>query len=139
MSSPRSALPEQASFRVLEGSEHIFLAVMEGAAAGPPVEESCKYVLKMATDWEAVGRLGIEYECYFYFLAHLQGSAVPRFYGLFRGPTVDGQPIACVVLEYCPSTGAEHETDIQRAAKRSFLVFLYIPNSCELILDNNFL
>ncbi|KAF9479118.1 hypothetical protein BDN70DRAFT_834830 [Pholiota conissans] len=62
--------------------------------------EKTTVVLKFAMRSDLISDLVEETEMYLGPLEPLQGSAVPRFYGLYTG-TENDQDIACLVLEYC--------------------------------------
>ncbi|RDB28540.1 hypothetical protein Hypma_015944 [Hypsizygus marmoreus] len=57
-------------------------------------------VVKVAQSPREMHALMTETEFYMNDLVHLQGTVVPRCYGFFKGK-VDGNEIACLLLEYC--------------------------------------
>lgn len=60
------------------------------------------YVLKLRYDSEdRIPTLRREASWYRNELKHLQGIAVPRFYGQFEGNDTDGEQVCCIVLEDC--------------------------------------
>ena len=95
--------------------------------AGPGAVESPRHFFKLANTSEGIFNLKNEHNIYVHQLAHLQGSVVPTCYGIFEGSGVDGQPIACLALEYRHSSPERYDTSSQRAAKRCFL-FLFKPS-----------
>ncbi|KAK7062818.1 hypothetical protein VNI00_000312 [Paramarasmius palmivorus] len=64
-------------------------------------QDGTQVVLKFAFREDFVDDLAQEAEVYRNALEPLQGSAIPRCYGLFTGEGEEGQEIACLVLEYC--------------------------------------
>ena len=57
-------------------------------------------VLKFALRKDFIPYLAEEAEVYSGALKPLQGTAVPRYYGLYAGSGEDGEPIACLMLEH---------------------------------------
>jgi len=57
--------------------------------------------LKFAMREDLIDDLDKEAAVYAGALQHLQGTVIPRCYGLYTGSGEGGQPIACLVLEHC--------------------------------------
>ncbi|KAF7763420.1 hypothetical protein Agabi119p4_7957 [Agaricus bisporus var. burnettii] len=61
---------------------------------------STSVVLKFAMRDDLIDTLVEEANVYTGQLEPLQGAAIPRYYGLYAG-TLNGQTVACLMLEYC--------------------------------------
>ncbi|KAF5371350.1 hypothetical protein D9615_009702 [Tricholomella constricta] len=77
----------------------VFRASLIGPLIGPP-KQAAIVALKFAFREDLIADLTEEAEVYKGALESLQGTAVPRCYGLYNGYGVDGEPIACLMLEY---------------------------------------
>ncbi|KAI0652301.1 hypothetical protein C8Q79DRAFT_1005511 [Trametes meyenii] len=76
-----------------------------GLSFNPLPNEATGGPIHVAVKWmhgqRAISKLRHEAEMYTGPLKHLQGKAVPIFYGFFTG-NVDGIDVGCIVLEWCP-------------------------------------
>jgi hypothetical protein len=88
-------LHQYAVVRQSLGPKNIFLADM-GLVGSHPRHT---IIVKVASGAKGVESLKHEHSLYKNQLAKLQGSYVPRCYGLFSG-VVNGSPFGCLLLEY---------------------------------------
>lgn len=108
----------------LSGNLNIGSAVYDGKLeydADDSIYTVCKIILNEDSD-----RLEAEASLYIKQLNHLQGTTVPRFYGLFRGRYINTfgreRDIRCIILESCgsPITNVLHKPMKFRYAANGF-------------------
>lgn len=84
--------------QIHDGHSSVYKGILSGYSS-----DTLEVVCKLVTGTKAIDRLRRETKMYETKLCDMQGTGIPIFYGMYTG-TVDSEPAACLILEYCGET-----------------------------------